>query len=300
MSWTSFHCEDADFTIRSVPDDVSFGVRRSSLQNSQVFRDMFICCDGPNTSADSQTLDLNEPSQLVIVLLRLLHDPLEPPVEAPGSEEVDLSSSQLPRKRYDLSTVVPLPLLTTVVFDVVDKYMLDPSIIDTVWLHVKAHAATDPLEVYSFATLHDQLGIAGKASQYAMPLASYRTDAIKVIPSVEAYHRLVQVQDLRLAIIKKILLSENLFPHGYGKCPVHDASRAAIWDAQRKALAIRVNIGTDVAAEMATISQEFRDCEQCFKAFRAAVEMLAYKTRKATRRTDQLVGRFGESEASIM
>ena len=177
---------------------------------------MFTCCDGasaPNTSVDSQALDLNEPSQVITVLLRLLHDPLGPPI-AEEDEAINLSSSQLPQKRYNQSTVVPLPLIATVVFDIVDKYMLDPSIIDTIWLHVKAHAATDPLQVYAFATLHGKVDIAGKASQYVMPLASYRADEIKDFPSVEAYHQLVQLQDHRLKSLKKILLSEDLFPHG--------------------------------------------------------------------------------------
>ena len=178
--------------------------------------DMFTCCDQADTSVKfdtPQTLDLSEPSQVIIVLLRLLHDPLEPPLEEPD-EDLDFSTSQPFQKRYDRRTVVPLPLITTIFFDVVDKYLLDPSIIDTMWLHVGAHASMDPLQVYAFATLHGKDDVASQASQYLRPLASYRADEIKVIPTVEAYHQLVRLQDFRLKRLKIILLSEDLFPYG--------------------------------------------------------------------------------------
>ena len=37
LSWTSFHCENPDFTVRSIPDDVSFEVNRTAMQTSEVF-----------------------------------------------------------------------------------------------------------------------------------------------------------------------------------------------------------------------------------------------------------------------
>ncbi|KAF8740650.1 hypothetical protein AX14_007786 [Amanita brunnescens Koide BX004] len=290
MSWTSFHCEDPDFTVHSVPDDVSFGVKRSALQNSQVFCDMFACCDQANISVDvdiSQTLGLAEPTQVIIVLLRLLHDPPGPPLEMPD-DAPDFSSSRLYQKRYDRSTVIPLPLITTTVFELLDKYILNSSIVDAVWLHVAAHAPTDPLQVYGFATLHGKEKIASWASQYVMPLASYRADEIKVIPTVEAYHKLVRLEALRLKSLKTMLLSEDIFPHGYGKCSVHHDRATSLWDAQRKALAGRADIGTDVAAEMSMVLDEFLNCEQCHKAFNAAIGMLSYKSRRVPRRIDQL------------
>jgi len=71
---------------------------------------------------------------------------------------------------------------------------------------------------------------------------------------------------------------------------------------------VKIDIMTDVAGEMATITQELpRGCKECHKACTAAVEMLAvspypetlsfifidanlykYKCRKAPRRIDQL------------
>jgi hypothetical protein len=177
---------------------------------------MFTCCQQANVSVDgdiSQTLDLAEPTQVIIVLLRLLHDPPGPPLEMPDDAS-DFSSSRLYRKQYDWRTVIPLPLITSTVFDVFDKYILNPSIVDTVWLHVAAHASTDPLPVYGFATLHGKAKIASWASQYVMPLASYRAEEIKVIPTVEAYHKLVRLEALRLKSLKTILLSEDIFPHG--------------------------------------------------------------------------------------
>jgi hypothetical protein len=179
---------------------------------------MFTCCSQANVSAATdvpQTLDLAEPSQVIIVLLRLLHDPPEPPLELEVPEDTsEFSTSRLYRKRYDWSTVIPLPLITTSFFYILDKYILDPSIVDTVWLHVEAHASTDPLQVYGFATLHGKDKIASWASQYMMPLASYRTEEIKVIPTVEAYHKLVRLEAVRLKNLRMILLSENIFPHG--------------------------------------------------------------------------------------
>jgi hypothetical protein len=34
----TFQCEDPDFLVRSIPDDISFPVRRDALNASQVFR----------------------------------------------------------------------------------------------------------------------------------------------------------------------------------------------------------------------------------------------------------------------
>ncbi|PFH49231.1 hypothetical protein AMATHDRAFT_148184 [Amanita thiersii Skay4041] len=288
MDWTSFHTENADFTVRSSPDNVTFETKRSALLNSQFFRDMFDCCDPGNLeSGITQSVHLHEPSQTLVVLLRLLHDPPNPPVEE--AHEADSSvTSQLPRKYYDPSTVIPLPLITTTIFGLVEKYVLSETIIDTLWSHIAAHVATDPLQVYGFATLHGMDHIASKASQYLMPLASYRTDEVKIIPSVEAYHNLIRLQDLRAKTLKTFLLSEELFPHGYGKCSAHHIYATAAWDAQRKALAIRVDLETDIAAEMMEIQAQFEKCTQCRKAFIAAVEMLSYKSRKIPRRLDQL------------
>lgn len=39
MSWTVFQCDNPDFRVRSVPDDISFGVRRSAMQRSEAFRE---------------------------------------------------------------------------------------------------------------------------------------------------------------------------------------------------------------------------------------------------------------------
>jgi hypothetical protein len=38
MPWASFSCDDADFGVRSIPDGVTYRVRRSALTNSEVFR----------------------------------------------------------------------------------------------------------------------------------------------------------------------------------------------------------------------------------------------------------------------
>jgi hypothetical protein len=42
MSWTTFHCNDPDFVVRSIPANVQYGVRRSCLvARSEVFSGFF-------------------------------------------------------------------------------------------------------------------------------------------------------------------------------------------------------------------------------------------------------------------
>lgn len=86
-------------------------------------------------------------------------------------------------------------------------------------MHLIAHAPALPLPVYGYAWSHGMDCIAAEASQYIMPLASYSTAEIKLIPTVEAYHRLVRLQDLRLKVLRTLLLEEDIFPHGIPYMP---------------------------------------------------------------------------------
>ncbi|TEB04482.1 hypothetical protein FA13DRAFT_1723334, partial [Coprinellus micaceus] len=119
MSWTVFRCDNPDFRVRSVPDDITFGVKRSAMERSEAFR----LPSGDSSEAEVDPIvDLHEPADVLAILLRILHDPPRPPEEIPSSE---LDSYV---KKYDEATVIPLPLLELVVLQLVDKYLLDESI----------------------------------------------------------------------------------------------------------------------------------------------------------------------------
>ncbi|KAF8168303.1 hypothetical protein B0H34DRAFT_55042 [Crassisporium funariophilum] len=280
MSWSTFHCENPDFTVRSLIDGTTFEVSRSAMQGSEVFNDMFACCD-PTTPSSKEALDLQETSGELAALLRLLHDPPLPPAQIPLENKFDPI-------RYDPASVIPLPLLLTLLFGLADKYSLQDSLTDALRVHLIAHAPAHPLEVYSFATLHGLERIASEASQYVQPMASYRFMDIKAIPNVVAYHKLVRLQDFRVKALRDLLLAEDIFPHGYGECASHREKTMAIWDRQRKALVGRIESVTDIAGEMDTLTGTLSDCKTCHKACIAAVEMLGYKCKRVPRRLDQL------------
>lgn len=148
-------------------------------------------CSDASPGAE-ENLDLHEKAGILEVLLQLLHNPPPPPVAI---------------------SVIPLPLLSTM-FELADKYVIDSPLVESLKVHLEAHAPAHPLQVYSFATLHDMDRIASEASQYVTPMASYRLDEVKVIPSVQAYHKIVRLQDFRVRALRELLLAEEIFPHG--------------------------------------------------------------------------------------
>jgi hypothetical protein len=170
--------------------------------------DMFAFCK-PGTAEGDQDLELQEKSGELETLLRLLHDPPSPPtkLEIPANDKFRII-------RYDPTTVIPLPLLLSLFFRLADKYILSDSVTDALRIHLLANAPAHALEVYSFATLHDMEWEASCASQYVLPMASYRFEEIKIIPDVVAYHKLVRLQDFRVKALRDLLLEEEIFPHG--------------------------------------------------------------------------------------
>jgi len=165
--------------------------------------DMFACCD-----SSSQSLDLHETSGELASLLRLLHDP----PAAPTEEQVE---DRFRPTQYDPKTVVPLPILRSVLFPLADKYLVDDEIIQSLRAHVLAHASAHPLEVYGFATNQGWDWEASSASQFVQPMASYALNEIaETIPNVVAYHRLVLLQDTRVRGMRDLLLGEQIFPSG--------------------------------------------------------------------------------------
>lgn len=172
---------------------------------------MFALC-APRSGASpgpEENLDLHEKAGILEVLLQLLQNPPPPPVAISSDEKF---STRLPKVRFESHTVIPLPLLSTM-FELADKYVIDISLVESLKVHLKAHAPAHPLQVYSFATLHSMDALASEASQYVMPMASYRLDEVKVIPSVQAYHKIVRLQDFRVRALRE-LLAEEIFPHG--------------------------------------------------------------------------------------
>lgn len=179
---------------------------------------MFSCCESLNAvPVHEDVVDLHEPASILVVLLRLLHYPPPPPALEPT--EGTQPPGYLPKKRYDTASVIPLPLLLSVLYRLADKYALPESTMESLNVHLIAHAPALPLPVYGYAWSHGMDCIAAEASQYIMPLASYSTAEIKLIPTVEAYHRLVRLQDLRLKVLRTLLLEEDIFPHGMPYMP---------------------------------------------------------------------------------
>jgi len=261
------------------------------MRNSEVFRDMFSFGESGSPDHEEQAVDLHETSAVLIALLRLLHYPPGPPVLKPENETGDheILNHKLPKRLYDPATVIPLPLLLSLLYGLVDKYAISDAVTKTLNVHLIAHAPAFPLQVYSFATAQRLDYVASEASQYLMPLASYTLVEIAVIPNVVAYHKLVRLQALRVKALRDLVMGEDIFPHGYGICSSHQRETTASWEAKRAALATMIETVTDISGEMEAVAERLpKTCKPCQKACTAAVQMLAYKSRKTIRRIDQL------------
>jgi hypothetical protein len=168
---------------------------------------MFSVCEPGNTSpGPDAAVDLHEPADVLAILLRILHDPPQPPEEVP-SEDAYI-------KRYNEATVIPLPLLEQVLLQLVDKYLLDETIVKALQQHLLAHAPTNGLRVYAFGVANEMAEVANIASQYVLPMAQYTLKEAKCVPTVAAYHNIVRLQDFRVQALRDLLLKEDIFPHG--------------------------------------------------------------------------------------
>jgi hypothetical protein len=205
--------ETPDFVIRSIPDGTTFPASRQKLtEASELFRDMFSCCDSDPSSKQSQVLELNESSETITLLLRLIDDSSSHYAFKPSPSDSDLTLPTIPS-----SVLIPLPLLRPL-FALAEKYQLTPTIISSLQFHLSSHAPTDPLEVYSMATLHSIPSIAAQASGYlhSPPLHTYSKERIRMIPTAEAYHQLVVLHEHRISQLREHLKGEEMFPFGYG------------------------------------------------------------------------------------
>lgn len=291
QTWTDFRCNNPDCVVKSVIDNVEFPANRKAMQNSEVFRDMFDMVGESNAP-----VELHEPSASLIILLRLLHFPPSAPVIVKSKKVKDYSeeafmTTKRPKDIYEPTTVIPFPILMAPgpILELADKYVLNEPILNALYSHLLVHAETNPLPIYAYATEKGLEELASHASEYLMPIGSYRLDEIGVIPNVKAYHKVVRLQDLRSKELKALLLKENLFPYGYRACPQHEKEATALWIQKRLELATELSAVTDVAAEMGSFLLEVpQKCPTCYKAGSAAVNMLAYKSHRILRRIDQL------------
>lgn len=240
--------------------------------------------DGDN---EEIIIDVYEPSTDIQLLIRLLHDDI--PV--------------YPKKSYSETSIdpsipaIPLPILLQL-FDLGDKYVLSEHNMNTLYSHLSAYAATNPLLVYGRAVKYGLSDIADTASVYLMAtrLDTLTPAQVRVIPSAEAYHKIVLLQQYRKTKITELLMNSELFPYGYGKCSAHFNLAITKWETERAALCKLVEAGTlnvflsnptvfsekstsldtDVSAEMSSRLEELSQrCTTCRKAICAATDMLA-------------------------
>jgi len=282
MPWPAFHCDKPDFFVRSMRDDppIQFGVLRKALSQSEIFRDMFDCCDSGfamSTADDAdQVLDLDEPSEVLNVLLSLLHTPPALPEykEKGYAEKPSLTAS-------GPDALIPFPLLPRML-QLADKYALSENLQQSLLAHMASYVSVYPLHIYAFASRRGFQSLAINASKRLLHprLASYSPKDIEMIPSPEAWHKIVLLHDVRIRGLRKILLGEEIFPHGYGTCSSHKDKAIVLWEQRKKDIVLRVEAATDVAAEMGVLEDTFSSCRTCYNACSAAVKMLAYKCQR--------------------
>jgi hypothetical protein len=293
---------EPDFTVKSVVDpETIFRVQRKALMNgSSVFRDMFDVCAVPESSwedigapqhtnviLEETTMDMPESSDVLQTLFRLLH---EQPVPLPSASEMtkwerlpdywkqdpEKASSAPPIGR---DSAVPLPLLKRL-FALADKYMLTEELVSTLYSHLVAHAFDQPLQVYALATVLDAKEVAVFASTqlHSPPIESYSSEQLEILPTVASLQALYILQAQRIQALREIVAKEPLFPHGYGKCTAwgHADRAEEAWRKRKRWLLSmgRLDAGTNVAAEMLLGIKELNGCDNCKKAFDAAIGML--------------------------
>lgn len=304
MGWTAFHYDDANFVVRSVIDGDSFQVQRECLAgSSQVFHDMFDCCDsgyvlasigndkeknldGPDSNANN-TLDLNEDSPTLNMLFHFLHHPPEHYISEPIKKE---DYTRIPKQTIPDSSI-PFPILPQLI-RLSDKYQFTQTLVDILHSHLGAYSSIYPLRVYGYATELGMEDVASKASMYLLepPLTKYTPDEMDVISTAGALHKLYLLHEYRVKRLREVLKEEPLFPHDYGKCTRlgHAVRAVSRWEEVKSASLFSIEAATDVAELMRSAQDEFKDCETCTKAWNAAVSMLAYKCAKVPRTIKKL------------
>jgi hypothetical protein len=248
MSWPAFNCDEPDFFVRSMRDDppVQFGVLRKALSQSEIFRNMFDCCDSGfvMSMADDtdQVLDLDEPAEMLNILLSLLHTPPPPPQR----KHKICAEGLLARApiAFEPGSIIPFPLLPRML-QLADKYDLSENLQQSLLAHMSSYVSSRPLEVYAFATGRGLQALAVDASKHLLHprLAAYSPKDIKMIPSTEAWQKLVLLHDVRIRGLREILLGEEIFPHGYGTCSAHKDKTITLWGQRKMDIILKVEAG---------------------------------------------------------
>lgn len=192
---------------------------------------------------DAGTLDLDESAEKLSMLFELLHNLPEPYQEEPlpkSQRDFTRVQSTMPNE-----TAIPFPLLPNLLA-LADKYALSDTILHTLHTHLAAYTSTHPLRVYGYATSLNLDDVAARASTFLLdpPLSSHTPQDINVIPSAQAYHRLVQLHEYRRKKLTEMVMGEEIFPHGYGKCPRHGTKTQEVWEERKKVVCARVLAGT--------------------------------------------------------
>lgn len=208
---------------------------------------MFACCDTGSAvgtaagrpDSDKQVLHLAETSSTLSMLLRLVNAAPEPFERV---HRVPANTCYIQPTFPDAA--IPFPLVPALIA-LAERYALRPPVLHSLHSHLAAYVSMYPLRVYGYAT---QLGLdelAGEASMYLLhpPLSTYTAQDISVIPTAEAYHRLVLLHNHRTTRLRVLLMEEAIFPHGYGECAKHHRNTAALWEETKEELADRILAG---------------------------------------------------------
>lgn len=207
---------------------------------------MFQCCDSGYVLGDldeeAGTLDLHESPTALNLLFHLLHNTPEPYV--PVAEPSDAKDDYVHIRQTVPVAAIPFPLLPTL-FSLADKYVVTQPIMDVCYSHLSAYASTYPLRVYGMAVGMGLTRIAEKTSKYLLhpPLTSYTTEEIKVIPSAEAYHKLVLLHEYRIKRLRELLQGEHIFPQRYGECSKHTQKTKVLWESRKKDIDPQIGAG---------------------------------------------------------
>lgn len=193
---------------------------------------MFSCCDQDCPEPETKIVDVYESASAIETLLRLLH---YPPSVYPAT---DRKERGFPKYAIvNPESAIPFPILP-VLYDLVDKYAVSPQVVQALNSNLQAYASTFPLKVYGLASRMSLDSIADEASAFLVqpPLHTYTLEEVKIIPTAEAYHKLLKLQQYRVEKIRDILAHEQLFPHGYGVCNTHKEAALTSWDRKKKTL----------------------------------------------------------------
>lgn len=195
------------------------------------------------TSDNDQVLDLDETSDVMNILLWLLHAP-PPPPERVQSEKGSGSESSIDQLCFEPGSVIPFPLLPRML-QLADKYVLSDTLSHSLLAHLSAHVYSYPLKVYAFAVERSLHSLAVHASKHLLhpPLSCYSLRDIKDIPTPEAWHKLVLLHDVRIRGLREILLGEEIFPHGYGICTSHKDRTVSLWAQKKMDIVLKIEAG---------------------------------------------------------